>query len=205
MNKIYLLTTNHPSYEALKEQNVLIYDGSKNLASIDKDSLVFDFTNLNSSEKISLLKNIDAPIISDLYAFNVKNLMKDIPNLKGAFNLSIRGKGAAVEVFCEDQFKKTVQETLDTLKLEPLFLNEAPEFFIFPRTLSLIINEAYFALEEELASKEDIDNAMKYGVNYPCGPFQWAKDIGEEKISLILQEMYQDFKDERYKPAPGLS
>jgi 3-hydroxybutyryl-CoA dehydrogenase len=71
---------------------------------------------------------------------------------------------------------------------------------ITPRTIAMIINEAYFALEEEISSKEQIDIAMKLGTNYPYGPFEWAEKIGLKKIYNLLTQLYQT--DKRYIPAP---
>jgi len=70
--------------------------------------------------------------------------------------------------------------------------------FIFPRTIVQIINEAYFALEEKVASKEDINRAMKFGVNYPLGPFDWAQ--GKEKLVVtLLDELLLKTNDQRYR------
>ncbi|MBA4538617.1 3-hydroxybutyryl-CoA dehydrogenase [Bacillus aquiflavi] len=73
---------------------------------------------------------------------------------------------------------------------------------VFPRILSMIINEAAFALTEGTASVRDIDIAMKKGTNYPLGPFEWAKKIGLEDVYSVLSGMYEQFKEERYRPAP---
>jgi 3-hydroxybutyryl-CoA dehydrogenase len=69
--------------------------------------------------------------------------------------------------------------------------------FIVPRTIATIVNEAYFALEERIATKTDIDRAMKFGVNYPKGPFEWAKDC-KQAIVWTLEDLYSTTKDERY-------
>jgi 3-hydroxybutyryl-CoA dehydrogenase len=72
--------------------------------------------------------------------------------------------------------------------------------FIFPRTIAQIINEAHFALEESVASRKDIDRAMKYGVNYPKGPFEWSE--GRELFVLtLLNELFEKTKDKRYLPS----
>ena len=54
------------------------------------------------------------------------------------------------------------------------------------------------------ASEEDIDLAMKLGTNYPYGPFEWARKIGIKHIYEILEALYEDTKDERYKISPLL-
>lgn len=71
--------------------------------------------------------------------------------------------------------------------------------FISARVVSMVINEAYFALEENISSKEDIDIAMKLGTNYPYGPFEWAKKIGLKNIKALLSRLAE--KEIRYQPA----
>lgn len=70
------------------------------------------------------------------------------------------------------------------------------------RVISMIINEAFFALGEKVSSKEEIDMAMKAGTNYPYGPFEWADKIGIENIFLLLKKLSE--KEDRYIPAPAL-
>jgi 3-hydroxybutyryl-CoA dehydrogenase len=60
---------------------------------------------------------------------------------------------------------------------------------IAPRVIAMIINEAYFALGEEISTKEEIDTAMKLGTNYPFGPFEWSEKIGLIKIYTLLQQL----------------
>lgn len=71
----------------------------------------------------------------------------------------------------------------------------------FPRILSLIINEAARALEEGVASAEEIDIAMRLGVNYPQGPLKWADQIGLEEVLAVLEGLQRETGDDRYRPA----
>lgn len=66
------------------------------------------------------------------------------------------------------------------------------------RIVASIINEAYSALKEDLSSKDEIDMAMKYGTNYPYGPFEWADKIGVQRVFSLLSRMAQN--DDRYIP-----
>jgi 3-hydroxybutyryl-CoA dehydrogenase len=75
---------------------------------------------------------------------------------------------------------------------------------VTPRILAMIINEAYYTVQEKTASRDDIDKAMKLGTNYPFGPFEWAKRIGLTTIYEVLRAVYSDTKDERYKISPLL-
>jgi len=74
--------------------------------------------------------------------------------------------------------------------------------FVAARVISMIINEAYFALGEKISTKEEIDIAMKLGTNYPFGPFEWCNKIGIKKIYTLLQRLSKD--DSSYLPAPLL-
>lgn len=67
------------------------------------------------------------------------------------------------------------------------------------RVIAMIINEAYFALGDEVSTKNEIDTAMKLGTNYPHGPFEWAAAIGIKNIYALLQKLSET--DIRYQPA----
>jgi 3-hydroxybutyryl-CoA dehydrogenase len=75
---------------------------------------------------------------------------------------------------------------------------------VSPRVISMIINEAFYTVMEGTADKEDIDIAMKLGTNYPEGPFTWLEKIGIENVYEILEAIYEDTKEERYKICPLL-
>ncbi|TDH26246.1 hypothetical protein EXU57_12215 [Segetibacter sp. 3557_3] len=73
---------------------------------------------------------------------------------------------------------------------------------IAARIVASVINEAYFALGEEVSSREEIDQAMRLGTNYPFGPFEWARKIGLINIYNLLQVLASD--NPAYEPAPAL-
>lgn len=75
---------------------------------------------------------------------------------------------------------------------------------VFPRILTLIINEAAFTVMEKAATPEDIDTAMKKGTNYPYGPLEWADRIGLDEIYAISRGLHRDLSEERYRIAPLL-
>jgi 3-hydroxybutyryl-CoA dehydrogenase len=74
---------------------------------------------------------------------------------------------------------------------------------ISPKIISMIVNEAYFALGDDVSTKEEIDTAMKLGTNYPHGPFEWATIIGIENICSLLNVLSETNTD--YTPAPLLT
>jgi 3-hydroxybutyryl-CoA dehydrogenase len=73
---------------------------------------------------------------------------------------------------------------------------------ISPRVIAMIINEACFAEKEGVSDKNSIDIAMKLGTNYPIGPFEWADQIGWDRVSRLLQEL--SITGNRYIPADQL-
>ena len=72
------------------------------------------------------------------------------------------------------------------------------------RVLSMLINEAVDALFLNIASKEDIDLAMTKGVNYPKGLLIWADEIGLKNVLRQLEDLYNEYKEDRYRPSPLL-
>ena len=72
------------------------------------------------------------------------------------------------------------------------------------RVLSMLINEAIDALFLNIATKEDIDLAMTKGVNYPKGLLMWADEIGLKNVLCQLEDLYNEYREERYRPSPLL-
>ena len=108
-------------------------------------------------------------------------------------------KRSVAEVSCTNDVNKNKTEQILSL------LNRKAEWvpdikgFISARIVSMIINEAYFALEENVSTKEEIDIAMKLGTNYPYGPFEWSKKIDLKNIAALLTEL--STTEKRYEPA----
>ena len=102
---------------------------------------------------------------------------------------------------------RTVDKTLE--QAEQLFKNLGKDAvrvkdtpgLTFPRILSLIVNEAARSLEEGVASAEEIDIAMRLGVNYPQGPLRWADQIGLDEVLAVLEGLQRETGDDRYRPA----
>jgi 3-hydroxybutyryl-CoA dehydrogenase len=76
--------------------------------------------------------------------------------------------------------------------------------FAVNRILCPMINEAIFALQEGLATAEDIDAGMKLGCNHPIGPLALADMIGLDTMLSVMEVFYAGFNDPKYRPAPLL-
>lgn len=104
----------------------------------------------------------------------------------------------------------TSKETHDTifnlvtdLNKTPVSVNEAPGFVV-NRILVPMINEAVGILAENIASEQDIDEAMKLGANHPIGPLALGDLIGLDVCLNIMEVLYSEFGDSKYRPHPLL-
>ena len=75
---------------------------------------------------------------------------------------------------------------------------------IFNRILSMLINEAADALYYQIASREDIETAMKKGVNYPKGLLEWGNQFGLQLVKETLHKLYHRYQEERYRLSPKI-
>ena len=104
---------------------------------------------------------------------------------------------------------ETSDETLEIAKVwgkkigkEVIVVKEAPAFAV-NRILCVMINEAFYALDEGIASAEDIDKGMMLGCNHPIGPLALSDLIGNETLLRVMEGLHKELGD-KYRPAPLL-
>lgn len=95
-----------------------------------------------------------------------------------------------------------VIEIFKTLNWDHRFVPDI-QGMITPRVISMLINEAYYTLEQQVSTKQEIDVAMKLGTNYPLGPFEWGHKIGLKKIRSLLNKL--SLTETRYRVSGLLS
>ncbi len=103
----------------------------------------------------------------------------------------------------EDRVLQQAMSYWQSIKLEPVVVREGPGL-VRARTLCCLINEAASALAEGVASPADIDTAMRLGTNYPYGPLEWADQMGLDNVLAILEGIFGEYGEDRYRPTPLL-
>lgn len=124
-----------------------------------------------------------------MHFFNPVQVMKLVEVIKGA--------GTSEDTFLE------VYETVKKVGKTPVAVEEAPGFAV-NRVLVPMINEAVYLLMEGVCSAEDIDTAMKLGANHPIGPLALADMIGLDVCLAVMEVLYSEFGDSKYRPCPLL-
>ena len=172
--------------------------GFISMTNVSFGNILLNFGFGTKEEKKALLKeHADKTIYMDLTCYDPNEFYAEFQNLKGSFAALFADAEKKIEIHFKEK-NPLVLEKLKELGFKPTEVSFASCGFIFPRTIVQIINEAYFALEEGVASKEDIDRAMKFGVNYPKGPFEWARNK-EKVVITLLDELFTLTQDSRYK------
>lgn len=168
------------------------------------DDILINFGFGTKAEKKKVLEeNRDKKIYMDLTCYDPAEFYAEYPHLQGSFAALFCDDAKKMEIHFKER-NEAVLEKLRELGFSPVETTIISTGFVFPRTIVQIINEAHFALEDGVASKEDIDRAMKFGVNYPKGPFEWS--AGKELyVVTLLNELYAKTQDLRYRPSKMIS
>jgi 3-hydroxybutyryl-CoA dehydrogenase len=109
----------------------------------------------------------------------------------------IRGLETSGETFA------TTMALAQKLGKTPCAVNDAPGF-VSNRVLMPMINEAVYCVMEGVATPESVDTVMKLGMNHPLGPLALADLIGLDTCLSIMEVLYRDFADSKYRPCPLL-
>lgn len=98
-----------------------------------------------------------------------------------------------------DETHKLVLALGEKIGKTNITVNEAPLFCV-NRILVPMINEAMFVLQEGIAAKEDIDTGMCLGANHPIGPLRLADLVGLDTLLMVMETLYNETKDSKYRP-----
>ncbi|MBL0176959.1 MAG: 3-hydroxybutyryl-CoA dehydrogenase [Ignavibacteria bacterium] len=102
----------------------------------------------------------------------------------------------------DDTFKRT-KDFIRMIGKTPVEVYKYPGF-ITTRTIIPMLNEAMYILMEGVASAEDIDTAMRLGFNFQMGPLELADSMGLEELLAMMESMFHEFGEAKYRPCPLL-
>lgn len=170
--------------ECVKEEMETKKTLLKELDALCKDSTVFA-SNTSSLSITEMGLGLKHPVIG-MHFFNPVPTMKLVEIIRGA---------------------RTTQETFDfvfqlckEVDKDPVEVNEAPGFLV-NKILVPMVNEAVGILETGVASAEDIDKAMRLGANHPMGPLALGDLIGLDVCLAIMETLYSETGDPKYRPS----
>jgi|SRR5258706_2868030 len=199
--KIILLADKEQKEELLLRNGDIPQDltWTDKLASFQTDTeadacidLLFD----GSAERIYELRRLKpAIIIVNSVVSPLRKYGADVVRING-WNTFL--KNEIIEAAGDDSLKRKAEIVFSTITKKVEWVPDVAGF-ISARIVASIINEAYFALEENVSSREAIDAAMKLGTNYPFGPFEWGQKIGLQNIYALLKNL--SAAEKRYEPA----
>ena len=180
---------------------VIWVDSIQSLRIIEADAY-FDLLFENNIERIARLKFL---LPKPLFVNAVITTGKELP--EGFIRINAWPtmlKRKLVEVAAADGEEGSIKNIKYIFDMMGWEFQVVPDItgMITPRIISMIINEAWFSVSENVSTREEIDTAMKLGTNYPYGPFEWGEKIGLNYIRDLLNELQKT--DMRYIIAPGL-
>lgn len=212
MTKVYLTGSESINSE-IKES----LDGKAEFTyNISEAEIIFSTTNYPIQKKSEELKFIDDNSTASIPVFTsslCRAVSEQCTMIKSPYRLIGIGlydtfsKAKRVEIAPSKITDSTIHKNAESILSElGITYSIVPDRvgMIFPRIVSMIINEATQVYSEQVASKEDIDTAMKLGTNYPFGPLEWADKLGVGLVYNLLTALQRDFGEDRYRPHPLL-
>ena len=108
----------------------------------------------------------------------------------------------AVELH-QDKAPKSVENFLITLGIQPIKVIDSPGLIV-ARTIAMLVNEACDAVNQGVCTEDAVNQAMRLGVNYPQGPFDWLEQWSAADVAFLLDSMDDFYRGERYRVSPML-
>jgi 3-hydroxybutyryl-CoA dehydrogenase len=182
---------------------------------VAKAELIVEAAPEKADLKIALISAVessapaDAVIASNTSALSITELaavLKDPGRMGGMHFFNPVHKMKLVEVVraleTTDETVSVMQDVAAQMGKETVLIKESPGF-ITSRINAMIGNEAFYMLQEGVASARDIDKALKLGLNHPMGPFELGDLVGLDTRLSILQYLHRTL-GEKFRPCPRL-
>jgi len=172
----------------ISDLDVEFISAGKNILEIEADAYFI----LTDEKKLQQIANVDRPFFVNA----VTEILNELPANCIRINAWRGFLGRDVlEIVASEKNKTIAEKVMNTLGWKYIFISDI-RGMITARSISMIINEAYFALGDDVSTKDEIDIAMKLGTNYPYGPFEWSRKIGVKNVYHLLKKLSEE--DKRY-------
>ncbi|HVM80501.1 MAG TPA: 3-hydroxybutyryl-CoA dehydrogenase [Stellaceae bacterium] len=184
-----------------------------NLKAVD---IVIEAATESFELKAKIFKNIDALVrpeaiiasnTSSISITKLASLVSHPDRVVGMHFFNPVPVMALIEIVRGLQTSDATHDAVDALAKKlgksPITVRNRPGFVV-NRILLPMINEAFFVLAEGGASAVEIDRGMKFGCNHPMGPLALADLIGLDVLLSVMQVLYDEFADSKYRPCPLL-
>ena len=172
-------------YESLETKKTLFADLDK---IVGENTILASNTSAISITEIANATQRPEKVIG-MHFFNPAPVMKLVEVIKG--------------LRTSDETEAAIVEIAGAIGKTPVIVKEAPGFVV-NRILIPMINEAVGLYADGVASAEDIDEAMKLGANHPMGPLALGDLVGLDVCLAIMETLYTEFGDPKYRPHPLL-
>ena len=203
--------------ETFEHKNELLGNihATTNLEDAAKADFVIEVVVENFEIKENLLRELEQYVSADTFIgtntsyIPITHLAEGLQRPKNFLGTHFFGPVPAMKLLeivrgekTSDAAVEAAQEFAEQIGKNPIVVQKDSPGFIVNRINAAIRMEAYRCYHEGLASIEDIDIAMKLGLNHPMGPFE-LNDLSGIEVGLSgLETLYQSFQDERWRPIP---
>ena len=189
---------------------------SAELATVANSGLIIEAIAENFAAKMMLFSNLaefiseSAIVASNTSSLSITAFASVLPNSQNVVGLHFFNPAPVMELVEIVVGHETSSQIVDKLQIltkalgkSPVIVQEAPGFVV-NRMLIPMINEAVSILAEGVATAEDIDKAMKFGAHHPMGPLALADLIGNDVNLSIMETLYSETGDPKYRAHPLL-
>jgi 3-hydroxybutyryl-CoA dehydrogenase len=181
--------------------NVRLWEDEETIDHIPGETTILFDVGDGASDRSNIIESLDRAlppetvIFVDAYATDVDALAKRLEHPERVVGYGILASlqdQRVVEIAdaeaTSDDALELAQEVFESLGCGVALVENHAGLFL-GRTIGSIVNEAVYAVQDEIATPEDVDLAMRLGTNYPRGPIEWGQEIGGDRIARILQRL----------------